>query len=171
MRHIRLTVRHNPQDPLDDLKQVARLKRDLWVRSPVELDPESPAAETRRDQARNAYFELATDLPTEVEKVLRQYGHAERVTMADLGEVGLVCAKCGFLAGYVTVCPSCGHRDIDPCPQCRQEVPRERYEMDSGDLFMCPHCRAHVRMEFNPRLGSPDEPLAEPVVLVHQAAG
>src|SRR5438046_675798 len=55
LRRIRLTVRHNPDDPADDLKQIAKLRRDLWARSPVEVDPDNPAYQTRRDADRNAY--------------------------------------------------------------------------------------------------------------------
>src|SRR5687767_6276313 len=53
---IRLTVRHNADDPTDDLKQTAKLRRDLWAHSPVEVDPDNPAYQTRRDSDRNAYF-------------------------------------------------------------------------------------------------------------------
>ncbi|MBI1916468.1 MAG: hypothetical protein HYS12_17300 [Planctomycetes bacterium] len=169
MRHIRLTVRHNPQDPVDDLKQVARLRHDLQYRSPVYIDPENPFSETRRDESRNATFEFATETTDEVRRVLRDYGHDGRVTMTELGEVGLVCVKCGYFAGYVTVCPNCGHRDIDPCPHCGHEVACELYEPVSGDLSVCPDCGRHVRLQFNPRLGIIGEPKAEPVVVVQDA--
>src|SRR5947209_5711493 len=75
LRRIRLTVRHNPRDPADDLKQIAMLRHDLWAHSPVEVDPEKPFSQTRRDDARNAYFEFATEFPDEVRRVLHQYGH------------------------------------------------------------------------------------------------
>jgi hypothetical protein len=169
LRHIRLTVRHNPQDPADDLKQVARLRRDLWAHSPVEVDADKPSCQTHRDDARNATFEFATEFPDEVRRVLREYGHEGRATMEDRGEVGLVCARCGFLTGYVTVCPNCQLRDIEPCPHCGHEVARERYEPATSELFVCPDCRGRVRFEFNPDVYDADGALNEPVVLVQDA--
>jgi len=170
LRRIRLTVRHNADDPADDLKQIAKLRRDLWAHSPVEVDPDNPAYQTRRDPDRNAYFEFATEFPEEVRRVLRQYGFEHRVTMQDLGEVGLVCTRCGYLSGFVTECPNCKQRDIGPCPNCRHEIPRESYEPIAGDLFICPNCRRRVRLQFN-ELDSPDRPVSEPVVLVKDAQG
>ena len=41
MKRVRVTVRHNPKDPADDLRWAARLRRDLWAHSPVEIDPDS----------------------------------------------------------------------------------------------------------------------------------
>jgi hypothetical protein len=149
LRRIRLTVRHNRDDPADDLKQIAKLRHDLWAHSPVEVDPDNPAYQTRRDPDRNAYFEFATEFPGEVRRVLRQYGFEDRVTVQDLGEVGLVCTWCGFPSGFVTECPNCNQRDISPCPNCRQEIPREHYEPVSDNLFVCPNCRRRVRLQFN----------------------
>jgi hypothetical protein len=170
LRRIRLTVCHNPEDPTDDLKQIAKLRRDLWAHSPVEVDPDNPAYQTRRDSDRNPYFEFATQFPGEVRRVLREYGFEGRVTMQDLGEVGLVCTRCGYLSGFVTECPNCKQRDIGPCPHCRQEIPRERYEPVAGDLFVCPNCRRRVRLQFN-ELDNSDRPVSEPVVLVRDAQG
>lgn len=170
MRHIRITVRHDPRDPADDLKQVARVRRDLWAHSPVEVDSDNPSCETSRDAARNAYFEFATEFPDEVRRVLHDYGHMGRATMQDLGEVGLVCARCGFLAGYVADCPKCGLRDIDPCPHCGHRVARQCYQPGNGDLFVCPNCRGRVRLEFNPDLGT-NGSFSEPVVVVQAAQG
>jgi len=169
MRRIRLTVRHNPEDPADDLKQIGRLRRDLGAHSAVEVDPDNPFCQTRRDEARNAYFEFPTEFPDEVDRVLREYGYNGRVRVEDGGEVGLICAKCGYLAGYVTVCPNCGHRDIDRCPHCRHEIARERYEPVSGNLFICPSCRGRVRLDFNPDLCNEDGSLNSPVVVIQDA--
>jgi hypothetical protein len=93
-------------------------------------------------------------------------GYDGRVTLEDLGEVGLVCTRCGYLAGYVTVCPKCGHRDIDPCPHCGREVARERHEPVNGDLSLCPECCRRVRSQFNPDLCNADGSVNSPVVLV-----
>jgi hypothetical protein len=168
LRRVRLTVRHNPQDPADDLTQVARLRHDLWAHSPVEVDPDNPFCQTQRDEARNAYFEFATEFPDEVRRVVRQYGYDGRVTVEVLGEVGLICSRCGYLAGYLTVCPNCQQRDISPCPHCRREVARERYEPVSGDLFVCPECRRRVRLQLTD-LDTSDGAVNEPVVIVRDA--
>lgn len=170
LRRIRLTVRNNQDDPADDLKQIARLRRDLWAHSPVEIDPDNPAYQTRRDPDRNAYFEFATEFPGEVRRVLRQYGFEDRVTVQDLGEVGLVCTRCGFLSGFVTECPNCKQRDISPCPNCREEIPREHYEPVAGDVFVCPNCQRRVRLQFN-ELDNSERSLTEPVVFVKDAQG
>jgi len=170
VRRVRLTVRHNPNDPADDLKQIAKLRHDLWAHSPVEVDPGSPASQTQRDTERNAYFEFATEFPDEVRRVLHQYRYEDRVTIEDLGEVGLVCTRCGWLSGFVTECPNCKQRDIGPCPNCRLEIPRERYEPIGGDLFVCPNCRRRVRLSFN-ELDNSDRSVNEPVVLVNDAQG
>ena len=63
MPRIRLTIRHNPNDPADDLRYAARVRRDLWAHSPVEIDPDSRVHGTHRDAGRNAYFEFATEMP------------------------------------------------------------------------------------------------------------
>ncbi len=144
------------------------MRRDLRAHSPVEVDSDNLFCQTRRDDAHNAYFEFATEFPAEVRRVLRQYDYEGRVTMEDLGEVGLVCARCGYLAGYVTVCPNCRQRDISPCPHCRHEVAREYYEPVSGDLFICPDCRRRVRLQFNDLYDS-DGSVNEAVVLVQDA--
>lgn len=170
LRRIRLTVRHNPDDPTDDLRQIAKLRHDLWAHSPVEVDPDKPASQTRRDPDRNACFEFATEFLGEVRRVLRQDGFEGRVTMEDLGEVGLVCTRCGYLSGFVTECPNCKQRDIGPCPHCHEEIACERYEPVASDLFVCPNCRQRVRLEFNDLNGS-DRPVSEPVVLVKDAQG
>jgi hypothetical protein len=89
--------------------------------------------------------------------------------MEDLGEVGLVCVRCGFPGGYVTECPNCGLRDIDPCPNCRHPVARQRYIPVGGDLFRCPDCGRRVRLQLNPDLCRADGSFNEPVVLVQDA--
>lgn len=170
LRRIRLTVRHKPGDPTEDLKQIAKLRHDLWAYSLVEVDSDNPASQTHRDPHQNAYFEFATQFPGEVTRVLHQYGFEDRATMQDLGDVGLVCTRCGSFSGFVTECPNCKQRDIGPCPHCHQEIPRERYEPVADDLFLCPNCGWRVRLHFN-ELDSSDRPVSEPVVLVKDAQG
>jgi hypothetical protein len=170
-RLVRLTVRHNPDDPSDDLTVIARLRRDLWAHSPVEVEPDNPFYQTRRDKDRNAYFEFATEFPGEVERVLREYKYGDRVRLEDHGEVGLVCARCGCPTGYVIQCPNCKFRDIEACPYCTDEVAREHYIPVAGDLFICPKCRHRVRLEFNPELYDTHGALKEPLVFVRKAQG
>lgn len=172
MKCVRLTIRHNPHDPAEDLRYAAKVRFDLWKHSPVEIDPDSRASRTRRDEMQNAYFEFVTDLVDEVKRVLSEYGHSERVQLAIVDEnVGEECQKCGKVSGPVlpTVCPACGHRDIDPCPHCGEEVPRQEYHKISGDIFECPRCRGRVRFQLNPDLWSADQTLNEPVVVVSSA--
>lgn len=172
MPRIRLTVRHNPDDPSEDLQYAARLRADLWAHSPVEIDPDSRIHGTHRDTDRNAYFEFTTEMVDVVRRVIEERGHDSRVTLeAVQDEAGEACQNCGNVAGPVlpTVCPSCGHRDIDPCPSCREEVPRQEYEVIAGDLFRCPRCRHRVRFHLNPDLWRSDGTLNEPVVVTQDA--
>lgn len=174
MQRIRLTISHNPDDPSEDLRYAARVRSDLWAHSPVEIDPDSRVHGTHRDTLRNAYFEFATNMFPEVERVIRDHGHSERVDVRIVAEdVGEACQNCGNIAGSVlpTVCPTCGHRDIDPCPLCGEEVPRQEYDMVSGDLFTCPRCSKRVRLQINPDLWKTDRTLNEPVVVVENAEG
>ena len=69
----------------------------------------------------------------------------------------------------LVVCPTCHHRDIDPCPNCAEEVPRQEYEKIAGDLFRCPRCRRHVRLRINPDAWLSDGTLNEPVVVTEDA--
>ena len=173
MPRIRLTIRHNPGDPTDDLRYAARVRRDLWAHSPVEIDPDRRVNGTHRDQDRNAYFEFATEFPDEVNRVLRDYGHTDRVVFATVQESqGEACQNCGNVAGPIlpTVCPNCHHRDIGACPNCRWEVPRQEYEKIVGDLFRCPRCCGQlVRLGIIPDVWRSDGTLNEPVVVTEDA--
>lgn len=170
MQHIRLTVLHNPENPSDDLSQVARLRRDLWAHSPVEVDPDNPFCRTRRDADHNTFFEFVTESPEQVRRILQEYGYEGRVSIEILSDnIGLVCARCGFFAAPGTRCPHCNLRDIAPCPLCGEEVACEDYEREGSELFVCPHCRGRVRLEINPDFVRTDGTFEEPVVLVHGA--
>ncbi|MGH7134612.1 MAG: hypothetical protein ACREHD_02670 [Pirellulales bacterium] len=162
----------DPDDPEDDLRYAARVRFDLWAHSPVEIDPDTLIYRTRphganRDAERLVYFEVATDMLEEVKRVLRDYGHAQRVNVTEVEE-GEACQNCGKIAGRVfpTICPACGHRDIDPCPRCGEEVPRQEYQSINGDLFQCPRCGGHVRLQLNPHLLNANLTLKQPVVVV-----
>jgi hypothetical protein len=170
VRHIRLTIRHNPQDPVDDLTQVGRLQRDLQVYASTDIDKENPFCETHRNANRDDYFEFATEFTHKVEKMLRERVYEDRVTMEDLGEVGLICPRCGFFAGYVTVCPNCHFREVDPCPHCGHPIATDYYKPLGGGLYLCPKCGSRVHMQFNPDLErTPYGSLPEPVVIIQDA--
>jgi len=83
MQRIRLTIRHNPIDPADDLRYAARVRRDLWAHSPVEIDPDSPVHGTHRDVSGNAYFEIVTNYQDEVRRILHEYDYESRVSLSD----------------------------------------------------------------------------------------
>ena len=171
MQRVRVTVRHNPNDPADDLRWTARVRRDLWAHSPVEIDPDSPAHATHRDAAWNAYFEFATDQLPEVERVLREYGYGERTKVEVVQDAaGTECVNCGNISPQlVTVCPTCSLRDIDPCPYCNNEVARLAYIPVAGDLFKCPVCHRRVRFQFNDPLFDTSGHCNQPLVQVSPA--
>jgi len=126
----------------------------------------------KRDDQRNVYFELVTEYPEGVQEVLKKGGHEKRASLEVLrDDVGLVCANCSYPSGFITRCERCGYRDIDPCPICKKEVPREHYEPISGNLFRCPACNGSVRLDFNPVLIRTGGRLNEPAVEVRAAQG
>lgn len=174
MKKIRITVRHNPDDPADDLRLAAKARRDLWSHSEVEIDPDSPKHGTRRDADRNAYFEFTTNYPDEVQRVLREFEPTRRTTFSILeGEWGPECMNCGKAAGPIlpTVCPSCHFRDISPCPHCNQEVARQSYLPVSGDQFTCPMCHRRVQFYLNEPLFDRQGHSAQPLVIVTKSEG
>ena len=168
MQRVRVTVKHNPVDPADDLRWAARVRRDLWAHSPVEIDPDSPRHGTHRDEQKNAFFEFATDRLQEVQRVLQEYGYTERAQATVVqDEQGTECVNCGNITPeLVTVCPNCRFRDIAPCPHCNHEIPRLEYTPISGDLFKCPMCHKRVRLQFQDPLFDGDGYYKQPLILV-----
>jgi Zn finger protein HypA/HybF involved in hydrogenase expression len=167
----RITVRPTG-DRTNDLRVAANVRRDLWAHSPVEIDPDHPLHGTHRDEQERAYFEFSTGYPDEVTRVLRDYGHAERVEVREVEEpVGLACQNCGNVVGPVLppVCPNCHFRDISACPVCHHEVPRQSYTRIGGDLFRCPQCHSQVRLRFNEPMFLGDGTYNQPLVVVEQA--
>jgi hypothetical protein len=172
VRRIRITALTN-SDPLGDLRRLATVRRDLYVHSQIEIDPDNPAHESRRDEQHRAYFEFSTDDFEDVRRVLRDFGHIDHVAIVEVpGPVGTPCLNCGHVAGPImpSECPSCGFREISRCPHCLQEVARQQYEWVSGDLFRCPRCYAHVWLRFNDPLIRADGGYNQPVVVVEVAA-
>ena len=84
---IRVVVRKHDDDPAKDLEVAGRLRFDLWAHSPVEVDPDDPSCATRRNSDGEAFFEFDTDVPDEVRRVVRDYGHAEAVRLLAGGEL------------------------------------------------------------------------------------
>jgi hypothetical protein len=165
---LRITVKPTG-NRTDELRVAAAVRRDLWAHSPVEVDPDNPLHGTHRDRDRRAYFEFSTRFRGEVDRVLREYHHAERVLVTESREVvGQACQNCGNVAGPVlpTVCPNCEFRDISPCPSCGHEVSRQLYTRISGDLFRCPDCRSQVRFRFNDPMFLSDGTYNQPLVVV-----
>lgn len=168
MQRVRVTVKHNSEDPADDLRLAARARRDLWAHSPVEIDPDSPRHGTHRDAQKNAFFEFATDRLDEVQRVLGEYGYTERTKATVIqDENGTECVNCGNITPeLVTVCPTCHFRDIAPCPHGNHEVPRLEYTPIFGDLFKCPECDKRVRLQFQNPLFDGNGHYMQPLVLV-----
>jgi hypothetical protein len=172
MQLIRITIPHNPSDPADDLRRAAQIRRDLWAHSPVEIDPNSEAHGTHRDQkSKDAYFEFATDLLPEVRRVLREFGHNKYARVKVVADGNWAeCLNCGkILLEPVAVCPNCEFRDIEPCPYCDESIPRLEYLSIKGDVFKCPNCHHRVRFRFNDPLFDVGGHVNEPVVLVSRA--
>jgi hypothetical protein len=168
MQRVRVTVKHNPVDPADDLRWASRVRRDLWSHSPVEIDPDSPRHGTHRDEQRNAFFEFATDRLQEVRRVLEECGYTERVQATVVqDEKGTECVNCGNITPkLVTVCPTCQFREIAPCPHCDREVPRLDYLPINGDLFECPMCDKRVRLQFQDPLYDGKGYYQQPLIVV-----
>ena len=147
MQCVRVTVKHNSVDPADDLRWAARLRRDLWAHSPVEIDPDSPRHGTHRDEQKNAFFEFATDRLPEVRRVLQEYGYTARVEATVVqDEKGTECVNCGNITPrLVTVCPSCQFRDIPALPALQSRDPAPGVH---------PNIRGSVQVPDVPQAGS-----------------
>lgn len=171
MKRVRVIVRHNPDDPADDLRWAARVRRDLWAYSPVEIDPDSRAHGTHRDADGNAYFEFATEHYAEVQRVLREFDYPDRVRAEVIADApGTECLNCGNISPESAfACPNCGFRDIDPCPYCDEKVARLEYLPLGGDVFRCPKCHRRVRFQFNEPMFDASGHYNQPVILVSPA--
>jgi hypothetical protein len=172
MTRLRITIARSDDDPAEDLRRAAAIRRDLYAHSPVEVDPDNPLHGTHRDREGRAYFQFVTAFPGEVERVLQRYGHAEYARISEQSEtLGPACENCGNIAGPVlpTVCPNCGFRDVAPCPHCHREVPRQLYVRVDGDVFRCPECQHRVRLRFNSPMFAHDGSYIQPLIVVEPA--
>ena len=158
----------------NDLRVADKVRRDLWSRSPSEIDPDNRLHGTHRDAQGRAYFEFSPHNVEEVKRVLHEFGHAERVEVREVDEpIGPECQNCGNVVGPVlpTVCPNCDFRDISACPVCHEEVPRQSYIRNGGEVFRCPHCHSRVRLRFNEPMFVGDGTYNQPLVVVEQMEG
>jgi hypothetical protein len=150
-------------NPSADLLRLGKVRHALWQDGLVEGAPLG----AHRDRDGRLFF------------TFRFRGDVKRVRAAVDPTLGAVveetrdvdadeCVNCGNRPGdpFPTICPNCKFRDISPCPSCGQEVPRRSYDNVAGDLFRCPRCKTHVRMEFNPDLFDETGHLREPAVVV-----
>jgi hypothetical protein len=168
---MRATIR-SIGDRIEELQTATDLRRALWSRSLVRVDPDHPLQGIHRDEGGRAYLEFATDDPDEVRRVIERTDYSNRVGLNDTPPLpGEECANCGNVAGPVlpTVCPNCQFRDISPCPICETEVSRSRYTRISGELFLCPHCNNRVRLRFSSPMFLPDGSYNQPLVVVEEA--
>ena len=172
MKKIRIIVAHNERDPSDDLRIASRIRQALWAHSPVEIGPDSRMHGTHRDNARNAYFEFATNYPQEVERILEERKYNGRVTMQVVADgVGPECVNCGNMVGPIlpAICPNCHFREIANCPYCNQEVARQAYLPVSGDLFRCPMCQRRVRLCLHDPIFNSQGEYNQPLIVVEKA--
>jgi hypothetical protein len=168
---MRLTVKQSVTRA-DDLRLAANVRQNLWAHAAVEMDPDNPLHGTHRDEQGRAYFEFSTASSEDVRRILQEQPYAEQIELTEAHEtVGEACENCGNIAGPVlpTVCPNCHFRDISPCPNCRQEIPRQCYPRVQGALFQCPHCGQRVRLRFNEPMFHPDGSYNQPLVVVEVA--
>ena len=136
------------------------------------VEPGSELNRTKRNAVGRAYFDLETEYPDEMSRVLSEYGHSNNVDVIEIaGPLGEECEKCHTVVTPVlpTVCPNCKFRDTSPCPNCGQEVPRLKYVRIAGELYQCPNCQAKVRIRFNSPLFDDQGQMIEPVVIVSLA--
>jgi hypothetical protein len=81
LTHVRLVIQ-SQANPARDVEIAARLRRDLWARSAVAIDPNNDSTAIKQASETNAtYFEFETDFPDEVDRVVRQYGYSDQVSI------------------------------------------------------------------------------------------
>ncbi len=168
---MRITVKP-ANDRVGEMQTASDLRRVLWAHAPVDVDPEHPLHGAHRDGSGRVYIEFATEFPEEVRRVIGQHHLTERVELTASPSIpGRECSNCGNVAGPVqpAVCPNCGFHDIAPCPSCREPIPRDSYIAVSGSIFVCPHCKNHVRLGYNSPMFLPDGHYNQPLVLVAEA--
>lgn len=79
---IRATIR-SIGDRTEELQTATDLRRALWSRSLVRVDPDHPLQGIHRDEGGRAYLEFATDDPDEVRRVIEQPDYSNRVELSE----------------------------------------------------------------------------------------
>jgi len=172
LRRVTIRIPPHTDEPGKELEIAASIRRDLYAHGPIEIDPDAPEFSTLRDSDGWAYFVFTTAHQSAVKHLLDRFGYSDKIELivaaADTGET---CLNCGqpYEPMMPTVCLNCGFRDISPCPQCGEDIPRLAYIKIAGNLHRCPACVARVRMRFNDPLTEPNGHYAEPQVIVEDA--
>jgi hypothetical protein len=167
VQKIKITSQLDPYDAA--VQQLARIRRDLYARASIDMDPDNPAHRFRRDADGHVYFEFSADSLDEIRRTLNGLGYVEGFDVSEgLGAAGDPCLRCGYIAGEQgqAVCARCGFQEISPCPHCNELVARRSYIGIEGDLARCPRCQRHVRLRFNEPLLRGDGEYNEPVIIV-----
>jgi hypothetical protein len=153
----------------DDHRRLVKIRKHLHSYSSVGINPENPAYRIHRDNDGRAYFELSTDKEDEVERILRELGHAA-YARADrvAGPTEEPCLNCGnIVAGQPQArCEVCGFRETSSCPHCARDISRAAYVAVAGDVLQCPSCHGMVTLHFNEPLFKANGDYNEPVVVV-----
>lgn len=112
---------------------------------------------TVEDDVQQVVTESATNIGAEVE---------ELDALPQIDE----CLNCGNVADKsLAVCPNCHFREIAACPHCGNDVARVAYVEVAADLFSCPVCRTHVRLDYADPLFDEHGRYNEPPVRVEEA--
>lgn len=163
MAQIKVYV-ESTDDMAGDLRRLGKVRYGLWQSGLVQGAPLG----AHRDRDGHLFFRLRGDFQQVRAAVDPDQAKVELVHDTDADE----CVNCGNRPGdpLPTVCTNCGFRDITPCPNCQQEVPRQTYEqVAEASLYRCPRCTHHVRLEFNPDLFDAAGQLHAPAVVVRLA--
>lgn len=179
LRHVTIRIPPDSQYPGRELDLAARIRRDLYGYSAIEIDPDDARFATRRDANGWVSFAFTTAFSDSVVNgVLARFGYLEKevkleIRPATAAETKEECLSCGevYDCPMPTFCAVCGFRDVSPCPACGEEIPRRSYiKKNGGNRFVCPSCAAEVRLRLNDPVVDSDARYAEPLVLVEQAA-
>jgi hypothetical protein len=77
------------------------------------------------------------------------------------------CPNCGNVPDKpLAICPACQFKEIAPCPQCSQLIPRTSYISVTSELCRCPSCDTPVRLKFADPLFSEDGHYTQPLIRV-----
>lgn len=165
MPTVRVTLKKSEELPRDlvDISLVRHFVRTKYDQPDLPLGVGSFI-----DVEKRCFFEFEADDLGEVQKSLDAKFSELKLEVTNGLSKGEECADCGNITGghIPTVCPTCGFRDIDPCPLCGEEISRMAYDQVRGSLFQCPNCQHKVRMKLNPTAFKADGRLNSPAVVL-----